>query len=386
VVTTSRADYGLLRWLMQAIHDDDELELQVIATAMHLSPEFGLTYRDVERDGFFINRKVEMLLSSDTAGAVSKSIGVGLIGFSDAYDELCPDIVVVLGDRFELLAASIAALIARIPIAHIHGGETSEGAVDEAIRHAITKMASMHFAATEAYRQRIIQMGEDPALTFAFGAPGLDALEHLVLLEKEELEACLQFDLHSPVAMVTYHPVTLENDTAEEQVQNLLVALLETGVRAVFTKANADSQGRLINQKIAEFCLDRPRDYCLRESLGQRVYLSCLRHVDLMIGNSSSGLIEAPSLGLSAVNIGDRQRGRIKAASVIDVGYSVSEIVRGIEQVVSSGRRGRSGAVANPYAGSARGMVSTLIKEQLKLVELGEGLIKKQFHDLMVRP
>ena len=229
-------------------------------------------------------------------------------------------------------------------------------------------------------------MGEDPALTFAFGAPGLDALEHLVLLEKEELEACLQFDLHSPVAMVTYHPVTLENDTAEEQVQNLLVALLETGVRAVFTKANADSQGRLINQKIAEFCLDRPRDYCLRESLGQRVYLSCLRHVDLMIGNSSSGLIEAPSLGLSAVNIGDRQRGRIKAASVIDVGYSVSEIVRGIEQVVSSGRRGRSGAVANPYAGSARGMVSTLIKEQLKLVELGEGLIKKQFHDLMVRP
>ena len=382
VVTTSRADYGLLRGLMQAIRDDEALVLQVIATGMHLCLEFGLTGQDIERDGFRIERKIEMLLSADSDSAATKSIGVGLLGFADALAELQPDILVVLGDRFELLAPTIAALLARIPIAHIHGGETSQGAIDEGVRHAVTKLASLHFAATEAYRQRIIQMGEDPRSVFAFGAPGLDALHQVKLLTRPELEARLDFALTTPTALVTYHPVTLERNTAERQIENLLTALLQEKVRAVFTKANADTQGRLINQRIATFCQDRPADYRLHDNLGQQVYLSCLRHLDLMVGNSSSGLIEAPSFKLPVVNIGDRQQGRIKAANVIDVGYAVEEIAAGIRQ--ASARTWREGLedMTNPYAGRGDGRVSFYIKEQLKQVELTEALLKKRFHDL----
>jgi UDP-hydrolysing UDP-N-acetyl-D-glucosamine 2-epimerase len=381
-VTSSRADFGLLHGLMRAIRDDEALELQVIATGMHLSPEFGLTYRDVEEDGVRIDRKVEMLLSADSDSAVTKSIGVGLMGFSDALGDLRPDIVVVLGDRFELLSAAIAALIARIPIAHIHGGETSQGAIDEGVRHAVTKMASLHFPATEAYRRRIIQMGEDPGSVFAYGAPGLEALTSVTLLTKKELEARLAFRLDHPTAIVTFHPVTLERDAAKEQIENLLTALLQENVRAVFTKSNADMQGRLINDKIAAFCRDRPVDYRLYDNLGQAVYLNCLRHLDLMAGNSSSGLIEAPSFRLPAVNIGDRQRGRIKARNVIDVGYSVAEIAAGIRQSLSTPWREGLKDMENPYAGVGDVEVSVQIKERLKQVELGESLLKKRFHDL----
>lgn len=384
VVTTSRADYGLLYWLMRAISEDPALELQLIATGTHLSPEFGLTYRTIEQDGFRIHRKIDMLLSADSDSAVTKSIGVGLIAFSDAVDELRPDIVVLLGDRFELLSAAIASLVAKIPLAHIHGGETSQGAIDEGVRHAITKMSSLHFAATEAYRQRIIQMGEDPRSVFAFGAPGLDALRHETLLTKAELESHLDFELHTPTAVVTYHPVTLEKDTAEEQVGNLLTALLQGNVRAVFTKSNADPQGRTINQVLAQFCRERPADYRIYDNLGAKVYLSCLRHMDLMVGNSSSGLIEAPSFKLPAVNIGDRQRGRIKAQNVIDVGYSTAEIVDGIRQATSSLWRATLEDMRNPYAGCAEGTVSLHIKERLKNIEIGESLLKKQFHDLPI--
>ena len=290
VVTTSRADYGLLRGLMRAIREDEALALQVIATGMHLCPEFGLTGQDIERDGFRIDRKIEMLLSADSDPATTKSIGVGLLGFADALTELHPDLLVLLGDRFELLAPAIAALLARIPIAHIHGGETSQGAVDEGVRHAVTKLASLHFASTETYRHRIIQMGEDPERVFAFGAPGLDALYEVTLLTKPELAARLDFDLAAPTALVTYHPVTLERNTAEQQIENLLIALQQERVQAVFTQANADVQGRWINQRIAAFCKNHPSDSRLYDNLGQRVYLSCLRHLDLMIGNSSSGL------------------------------------------------------------------------------------------------
>lgn len=384
VVTTSRADYGLLYWLMRAIREDDALELQVIAAGMHLSPEFGLTYRDIERDGFRIDRKIEMLLSGDTDSAVAKSIGVGLVAFSDALAGLRPDIVVLLGDRFELLSAAIAALIGRIPIAHIHGGETSQGAIDEAVRHALTKMASLHFAATESYRRRIIQMGEDPQSVFAFGAPGLDALHQLTLLTRKELESHLDFKLESRTAIVTYHPVTLERNAAEQQVENLLTALLQENVRAVLTKSNADTEGRLINERLAEFCKKHPTDYRLYESLGQKVYLSCLRHLDLMIGNSSSGLVEAPSFKLPVVNIGDRQRGRIKASNVIDVGYSVSEITTGIRQAASRVWREGLEDMNNPYAGDGDGRVSVRIKEQLKSVDISESLLKKEFHDLPI--
>ena len=386
IVTTSRSDYGLLKWLMRAIREDEELELQVIATGMHLSPEFGLTYRDIEEDGFLIDRKIEMLLSADSDSAVTKSIGVGLISFSGAIDDLRPDIVVILGDRFELLSAAVAALVARIPLAHIHGGETSQGAIDEGIRHAITKMASLHFAATEAYRQRIIQMGEVPESVFAFGAPGLDALNRLKLLTRTELESHLDFKLEGPTAIVTYHPVTLDKDSAEDQVENLLSALLRMNVRAVLTKSNADMQGRLINERIAEFCRQHPADYRLYDSLGQKVYLSCLSSLDLMIGNSSSGLIEASSFRLPVVNVGDRQQGRIKPANVIDVGYSVSDIASGIEQAFSSVWRAGIQDMQNPYAGRDDGNVSFRIKEQLKNTELTESLLKKQFYDLPKKP
>jgi len=382
VVTSSRADYGLLCGLMQAIRDDEALDLQVIATGMHLSPEFGLTYRSIEQDGFRIDRKVEMLLSADSDSAVTKSIGVGLIAFSDALDDLRPDIVVVLGDRFELLSAAIAALIARIPIAHIHGGETSQGAIDEGVRHAVTKMASLHFPASEAYRWRIIQMGEDPAFVFAYGAPGLDALNSVTLLTWHELQLELDFRLGSPTAIVTYHPVTLERDSAGRQIDDLLAALLQEKVRALFTKSNADMQGRLINERIAAFCREHPTDYRLYDNLGQAVYLSCLRHLDLMVGNSSSGLIEAPSFGMPAVNIGDRQRGRIKATNVIDVGYSAAEIASGIRQALSPTWRAGLKAVENPYVGRGNGSVSFRIKQRLKEAELGESLLKKHFHDL----
>jgi UDP-hydrolysing UDP-N-acetyl-D-glucosamine 2-epimerase len=386
VVTTSRADYGLLTWLMRAIREDAELELQVIAAGMHLCPEFGLTYRDIEQDGLPIDRKIEMLLSADSDSAVTKSIGVGLISFSDTLEYLRPDILVILGDRFELLSAAIAALVAKIPIAHIHGGETSQGAIDEGVRHAITKMASLHFAATETYRRRIIQMGEDPDSVFAFGAPGLDALHHVTLLTKQELESHLGFSLESPTAIVTYHPVTLERRTAEEQIENLLTALSQESVRAVFTKANADMQGRLINQRIAAFCREHPSDYRLSSNLGQEVYLSCLHHLDLMVGNSSSGLIEAPSFELPVVNIGDRQKGRIKAANVIDVGYSIADIVAGIGRASSDAWKEGIKDLENPYAGQGDGMVSFRIKEQLKSVDISESLMKKRFHDLPVGP
>jgi GDP/UDP-N,N'-diacetylbacillosamine 2-epimerase (hydrolysing) len=386
VVTTSRADYGLLRGLMTAIRDDPEMELQVVATGMHLAPEFGLTYREIEGDGLRIDRKVDMLLSADSDCAVTKSIGLGLIAFSETYVGLRPDVVVLLGDRFELLSAAIAALIEKIPIAHLHGGETSQGAVDEAVRHSITKMASLHFVATEDYRRRVIQMGEDPRLVFAYGAPGLDAMHQVTLLSKSELEVHLGFALQAPTALVTYHPVTLETDTAEWQITNLLTALTEEGVRAVITKANADSQGRSINRILEEFCADRAADYRLFDSLGQTVYLSCLRHLDLMVGNSSSGLIEAPSFALPVVNIGDRQQGRIKAANVIDVGPSVVEIVEGIRRARSKEWRETLVDLRNPYAGDGDESVSFRIKEQLKGITLMESLLKKRFHDLSVAP
>lgn len=382
VVSTSRADYSLLHWLMRAIDEDARLELQIVATGMHLSPEFGLTYLDIERDGFRIDRKVEMLLSADSDAAITKAVGLGLIGFAGVIEDLRPDIVVVLGDRFEILCAAVAALIAKVPVAHVHGGETTQGAIDEGVRHAVTKMASVHFPATEAYGRRIVQMGEDPRSVFVFGAPGLDALHHVTLLSRQELEARVRLDLTPPTALVTYHPVTLERETAERQVKNLLEALKEEHVQAVFTKANADVQGRAINEVLADFCRRHPHGYRLFDSLGQIAYLSCLRELDVMVGNSSSGLVEAPSFALPVVNIGDRQRGRIRAANVIDVGYSVEEIRAGVRQALSKSWKETLNGMKNPYAGCGDGLVSHRIKEQLKDLEIDESLLKKRFFDL----
>lgn len=382
VVTTSRADYGLLYWLMNEIRNDAALVLQIVATGMHLSPEFGLTFKTIEEDGFTIDKKIEMLISSDREEAAIKSIGVGLISFADALNDLKPDMLVLLGDRYELMSTAVAALMYKIPIAHIHGGETSQGALDEAIRHAITKMASLHFPATETYRKRIIQMGENPEFVFNYGAPGLDNLYKKKLMDRHELQKYLDFDLSGKVSIVTYHPVTLENNTAERQISHILKAIKQSGIKAIFTQANADVYGRVIYEKIREFCAVNPNIAVLYDNLGQVPYLSCLRNIDLMVGNSSSGLIEAPSFRLPVVNIGDRQKGRIKAENVIDVGYSLREILTGIKRACSVEFREKIKNMKNPYSRYRDGNVSRRIKEKIKTVRLNNSLLKKKFHDM----
>lgn len=352
VVTGSRADYGLLFWLMKGIAADPALELQVVATGMHLSPEFGLTFRQIGADGFAIAAKVEMLLSADTPVAISKSLGLGVIGFADALERLRPDVVVVLGDRFEILAAAQAALLAAIPLAHIHGGERSEDAFDESIRHAVTKMAQWHFVAAEAYRKRVVQMGEAPENVFNCGSPGLDHLAHLVWLSRTELEQSLGMALGKPLFLVTYHPVTLSGESTLMPMGELLAAL-ESFPEAtlVFTYPNADTGGRAIIGCIDEFVAKHPKRAKAFVSLGQQRYLSLMRECDVVVGNSSSGLTEAPALGKATVNIGGRQAGRLKAASVLDAPERREAIHHAIHEALSEPFRNRLGETVSLYGG-----------------------------------
>jgi UDP-hydrolysing UDP-N-acetyl-D-glucosamine 2-epimerase len=381
-VTTSRADFGLLRGLLKAIQADSALQLQVIASGMHLAARFGQTWRDIRSEGIKIDRKINLRLTGDSSVANLKSIGVGLNGFAEAFSELKPEIVVLLGDRFELFAPAISALMLGIPIAHIHGGELSEGAIDDSVRHGITKLASLHFAATETYRRRIIQMGEAPDRVFNFGAPGLDHLYGSTLLTKSQLEQELGFSLQDPVALVTYHPVTRDVDSTEAQVRRLVTAIKASGLRAVFTMANADAQGALINTRLQVACRQMPERFKWIPHLGHQRYLSCLKHFSVMVGNSSSGLTEAPSFRLPVVNIGDRQRGRVRAANVIDVPCSHAAILRGIKRATFSRFRISLRGMRNPYDRFHDGRASERIKDVLKHVPLSEGLIKKIFHDL----
>ena len=381
VVTGSRAEYGLLRWVMQGIADAPAAVLQVVATGMHLSPEFGLTYREIERDGFHIDRKVEMLTSSDTPVGVAKSMGLGLIGFADVFADLSPDLIVVLGDRFEILAAVSAAMVARIPIAHLHGGEATEGLIDEAIRHSITKMSHLHSVAADSYRQRVIQLGEQPDRVFMVGALGLDSIARLNLLKRDELEASLNFKFRSRNFVVTFHPVTLESATAEDQLQELLLALeglKDTGL--IFTLPNADTDGRVLIEMIERFTQrhDNARAY---PSLGQLRYLSCVAECDGVIGNSSSGIIEVPSLHKATINIGDRQRGRLRAASVINCAPLREEISGSIAHMYSSKFRDGLATVQNPYGdgGASARVCSVICSFPL------EGILKKRFFDLVER-
>lgn len=377
VVTGTRADYGLLYWILQKIHGDPELILQLVVTGMHLSPEFGLTVKEIEADGFPIAERVEMLLSSDTEVGVATSIGLGAMGFAKAFNRLQPDILVLLGDRFEILAAATAAMVARIPIAHIHGGESTEGLIDEPIRHAVTKMSHIHFPAADLYAKRIRQMGEDPEKIFTFGAPGLDHIYLTHLTDRRDLQCGLGIDLTKGVAVITYHPVTLEFSTAREHMGNLLGAIRNRDLTLVFTYANADTGGRVINQMIEAFVKDEPHAYAF-PSLGQRVYLGLLRIAGVMIGNSSSGIIEAPSFELPVVNIGDRQRGRVKAANVIDCGVEQQEISRALDQALSKEFRDSLKGLINPYG---TGQTSSQIVSTLKQIRLGEELLKKRFKD-----
>jgi GDP/UDP-N,N'-diacetylbacillosamine 2-epimerase (hydrolysing) len=377
VITGTRAEYGLMRWVMQGIKDDSELTLQIIATGMHLSPEFGLTYREIEKDGFQIDRKVEMLTSSDTPVGIAKSMGLGLIGCADALNELKPDLIVVLGDRFEIFAAVAAALVARIPVAHLHGGEATEGLIDEAIRHSITKMSHLHFVAAEEYRQRVIQLGEQPERVFLVGGLGIDSIKRLNLLDRAELEASLDFKLGQKNLLITFHPVTLETATAVDQMEELLAALTELkNTQLIFTLPNADTYGRALIKMVEQFVAQHPNARAYT-SLGQLRYLSCIAQVDGVVGNSSSGLAEVPSFKKGTINIGDRQRGRLQAESVINSAPTRQSIAAALERLYDSDFQASLSQVRNPYG---KGDASEKIIAAVKSVALDD-VLKKRFYD-----
>ena len=379
VVTGSRAEYGLLRWVMEEIRASEVLDLLVVATGMHLSPEHGSTYLELERDGFVIDRKVEMLLSADTATAVTKSMGVALIGLADAFEDLSPDLVLVLGDRFESFSAATAAMIARIPIAHLHGGETTEGAIDEAMRHAMTKMAHLHFVAAEPYRRRVIQLGEHPDRVFLVGGLGVDALHRADPMARDELEASLGITLGDHSLLVTFHPATLEPGRAETQLGELLAALADLAdTTLIFTMPNADTEGRKLHDMIEGFVSGRPNAAAFT-SLGQRRYLSCLRHVDAVVGNSSSGLTEAPSFRTATINIGSRQRGRLRATSVIDSDADRRAIGAALARTRTPAFQTILATTTNPYGTGGASRATVAILERTPL----DGLLQKTFYDLV---
>lgn len=354
------------------------MELQIIATGMHLSPEFGLTFQKIEEDGFQINEKVEMLLSSDTPVGIAKSIGLGIIGFADALNQLRPDIMVVLGDRFEIFAAAQAAMVAKIPIAHIHGGEATEGLIDESIRHAITKISQFHFAAAETYRNRIIQMGESPERVWNYGAPGLDNFKKLPLLDKDHFQQAINLDLGELSFLVTYHPVTLSHEDPQKSFLQLLYALeFFPEAKVIFTKANADTAGRIINRLIDQYAEAYNKRFKSFTSMGQTLYLSALKNVDVVIGNSSSGLVEAPSVPVPTVNMGDRQKGRLKATSVIDCQEKKEAIISAIKRAISPEFKKTLCNTISPYGS---GGTSIKIKEQLKELSLNNVIVKQFFN------
>lgn len=382
VVTGTRAEYGLLYWIIKGIHVDPELDLQLIVTGMHLSPEFGLTVKVIEKDGFPIAERVEMLLSADTEEAIATSMGLGMIGFAKAYQRLQPNIILVLGDRFEILSAVVAAVPFTIPIAHIHGGEATEGAMDEQFRHAITKMSHLHFPASQVYARRIIQMGETPERVFCFGAPGLDNVYKLNLMDREKLLKTLGLPQDLKIGVVTYHPVTLEKKSSTVfQVSELLQALKNvTEVFWVFTLPNADTGGRTIITQIKEFIREYPEKGKMFVSLGQLRYLSLLKHAAVMVGNSSSGLTEAPSFELPVVNIGSRQAGRIRACNIIDIPKcEQSAIIQAIAKATSDEFRNSLRGMKNPYG---EGFASDKIIKTLKHFPLDERVLKKHFHEI----
>ncbi len=378
VVTGTRAEYGLLYWLMKEIEEDNNLELQLIVTGMHLSPEFGLTYKEIEKD-FKIDKKIEMLLSSDTSVGISKSMGLAQISFAEAYKELQPDMLVVLGDRYEIFSAVSSAMIARIPIAHLHGGEATEGAFDESIRHSITKMSHLHFTGTDEYKNRVIQLGEQPQRVFNVGGMGIENIKRLKLLSKDEFEKSIDFKLNKKNIIVTFHPVTLESATAKKQFQNLLDAidtLNDTCI--IFTKANSDTDGRVINSMIDDYVSKNSDKAVGFTSLGQLRYLSALQYVDAMVGNSSSGLAEAPSFKIGTINIGDRQKGRIMADSVINCKSDRESILKAFKKLYSKVFQEDFKTSINPYGDSC---TSLKIIEELKKVNL-KNILKKSFYDI----
>lgn len=380
IFTGTRADYGLLKPLISRVKNDPQLELQLVASGMHLSKEFGLTYREIENDGFIINEKVNIQLDSDKPVGISKSMGVAMIGLAQAYKKLKPDMVVGMGDRFELLSAVAAALVSRIPVAHISGGDVTEGVIDDSFRHAITKMSHLHFTATESSRRRVIQLGESPEQVFKVGEIGLDNIKE-GLLAKEKLEKELRFKFKKHNILVTFHPVTLESDTSHLYFGNLLEVLgafNEMGI--IFTKANADAGGRAINKMIDRYVAKRAASSAVYVSLGRLNYLSAIQFVDAVVGNSSSGLVEAPSFKTGTINIGDRQKGREKASSVIDCDVGKESIENAFKRLYSPNFKRGLKNTKNPFGD---GHSSERIVGILKKIDL-KNLIRKRFYDLRV--
>lgn len=380
VVTGTRAEYGLLRGVMLGINKSKFLDLQVIATGMHLSPEFGLTVNEIKRDGFSINRNVEMLLSSDSTVGITKSMGLAMIGFADSLDELRPDLLLVLGDRYEIMAAVTAAMIARIPIAHCHGGERTEGAIDEAIRHSITKMSQLHFVATAEYRRRVIQLGEDPSTVYDVGGLGVDNIGQVKLISRRQLEKSLNFVFLKKNLLITFHPVTLDEQTSNAQMKELLSSLSDledTGL--IFTLPNADADSRILINMVNNFCKENP---CAKAftSLGQLRYFSCINNVDGVIGNSSSGLLEVPSFKKGTINIGDRQKGRLSATSVINTPAKRNSITHALNNLYSKSFQENLKHTVNPYGNG--GAVKRII-ETVESWPLNNNT-KKTFYDIRI--
>ena len=378
VITGSRAEFGLLYWLIRGVKEEPTLQLQLIVMGMHLSPEFGMTYRVVEQE-FTIDKKIEMLLSSDSSVGISKSIGLAQISFAEVFQDLNPDMVVVLGDRFEIFAAASAAMIAKIPIVHLHGGETTEGAIDESLRHCINKMSHFHFTATEEYKNRVIQLGEHPSRVYNVGGLGLDNIQKLQLLNQAEFEDSIGVKLQRKNLLITFHPVTLEDNTSEKHFQELLDALDSLqDTLLIFTKANADNNGRIINQMIDAYCSRNVQKSIAFHSLGSLRFLSALQYMDAMVGNSSSGLIEAPAFKLATINIGDRQKGRVKAKSVLDCAPNKAAVQAAIRSVYSVGFQAELQQVDSPYG---TGGASATIIDIIKKVNLKD-ILQKKFYNL----
>jgi GDP/UDP-N,N'-diacetylbacillosamine 2-epimerase (hydrolysing) len=380
IVTGTRAEYGLLFWTIKKLKSDIYFDVKLCVTGMHLSPEFGLTYKQIEEDGIVIDKKIEMLLSSDSVNGIAKSIGLGIIGFTDAFNDLKPDLVLLLGDRFEIFAAATAAMIAKIPIAHCHGGEATEGLIDEPIRHSITKMSQLHFTSTEEYRKRVIQLGEQPNRVFNVGALGIENINKLKLLNKSDFEKSIGIKLLKQTFLITFHPVTLEKSTAEDQFINLLSAIINfSDTTYIFTMPNADNNGRVIINLIQKFVANNKSVSVAFTSLGQLRYLSAIKHADIVIGNSSSGLIEVPTFKKPTINIGDRQRGRVYGSSVINCKPNKKEISESIIYALSDTFNKILLKSVNPYGEKNSSLEIVRI---LKKVSIDDNLVKKRFYNL----
>ncbi len=382
ILTATRAEYGLLKPLIKKLNAEAEYDVRIVATGAHLSPEFGLTYREIEADGFTIDKKIEILLSADTPTAISKSMALAIIGFADYFEMLQPDLLLVLGDRYETLAVAIAASNQGIPIAHLYGGETTEGAIDESIRHAITKLSYLHFTSTVDYRRRVIQLGEQPERVYHVGSLGVENILSEQLLSKQALQDSLQINLTKPYAVVTFHPVTLEKGSASQQITALLeVCKQKSNMNFIFTLANADAEGRIINQYINQYAAQNANIFAF-VSLGMKRYLSALKYCEMVIGNSSSGLTEAPSFGVPTINIGDRQKGRIQAQSILNCQPTKQSIQLAFEKALSPAFREQSQNTQNPYVkdNTAQSIVDN-IKKNLLIRKIN---LKKKFYDYEV--